>query len=327
MREAAVRRLKKLQSPDRRLTYHSRGEDMAMATGLTDGSGAWAKWRGNALIQLAIMAACLLAWLIAFQGFALPAVRKLGDPGTFVGDGARILSALVYLAGAIFLYRLMVEWIERRPVAELARQPGLTLGMAGFAIGTLLFCAVIALIWLAGGVESAAPGGTTHLIASMVAAAMAAVGEELLFRGVLFRIVERSAGTLTALLVSALLFGLAHLANPDATIVSALAIAIEAGLLLGIAFVASRSLWFPIGIHFAWNATQSSIFGLSSSGPTQHGLVNMDFSGPDWMTGGPLGAESSVISVVLCLAVAALFLRWARQKGEWVPAKLKLHLD
>jgi len=298
-----------------------------VATKVDDGSGFWAKWRGNGLVQLAVMAACLLAWMIGFQGFALPAIRKLGEPGTFVGDGARILLALVNVAGAIFLYRLMIGWLERRPVVELARRPGLTLAMIGFAIGTLLFCAVVALIWLTGGVESAAPGGKTHLIASMAAAAMASSSEELLFRGVLLRIVERKTGTLIALLSSALLFGLAHLANPDATIVSVLAIAIEAGLLLGLAYVASRNLWFPIGMHFAWNFTQGSIFGLSSSGPTQHGLVSMEFSGPDWITGGSLGAETSVISVVLCLAVAILFWRRARQKGEWVPARLRLRLD
>lgn len=298
-----------------------------MATNVKAGSGGWAKWRHNALVQLAVMAACLFAWLIAFQGFALPAIRKLGEPGTFVGDGARILSALVYIAGAITLYRLMVGWIERRPVVELARRPGLSLAVTGFAIGTLLFSSVIAVIWLSGGVESATPGGTTHLIASMAAAAMAAVVEELLFRGVLFRIVERATGTLIALVVSALLFGLAHLANPDATIVSVVAIAIEAGLLLGIAYVASRNLWFPIGIHFAWNFTQGGIFGVSSSGPTQHGLLSMEFSGSNLMTGGSFGAESSVISILLCLAVAVLFLRWARQKGEWVPPRLMLYLD
>src|SRR5262245_41641769 len=144
---------------------------MILATNGNDGSGGLAKWRGNALIRLAIMATCLFAWVIAFQGFALPAIRKLGEPGTIVGDGVRILSALIFVAGAIAFYRLLVEWIERRPVVELARRPGSTLGVIGLGIGTLLFCSVIMVIGLAGGIDSLTPGGRSHLISSMVAAA------------------------------------------------------------------------------------------------------------------------------------------------------------
>ena len=291
------------------------------------GPRSWERLRRNALVQLAVMGACLMAWMIGFAGFAMPALRGLGTAGTFAGDAVRILGALVYIATAISLYRLLVQWIERRPAVELARKPGAALGFLGFAIGALLFCGVISLLCLVGAAQLAGFGDTTRLVASLSAAMMAAVGEELLFRGVLFRILEQAAGTVTALLVSALLFGLAHIANPNATLFSSLAIAIEAGLLLGLAFVATRNLWFPIGIHLAWNFTQGGIFGASVSGSASPGLVKTFFLGPDWLTGGAFGPEASVISLALCIALALVFALLARNRGRWKPTKLRLQLD
>jgi len=146
-------------------------------------------------------------------------------------------------------------------------------------------------------------------------------------RGVMFRIVERATGTSIALLVSSLFFGLAHLANPDATLFSALIIAIEAGLLLGLAYVVTRNLWFPIGIHFAWNFTEGGIFGASGSSSAQHGLVNMAFSGPDWITGGTLGLDNSTVPVALCIALALTFALRARKHGNWAPMRWRIRLD
>ena len=280
--------------------------------------------RRNAFSRLTIMAACLV-WLIAFKGFAVPALKGLGTPGSMPGDSARVIGALIYAAGALLLYRNLVGRIEHRPVVELARRPGTTHGLAGLGIGTLLSCTAIASMSVAGAVHLTGLGEATRLIATFTAAIMAAVGEELLFRGVLFRILEQAFGTFAALLASALLFGLAHIVNPDATLIGALAIAIEAGLLLGLAYVVTRNLWFPIGLHLAWNFTQGGIFGPASG--KEHGLVRLAFTGPDWLTGGALGVEGSVLTVALCLALAAAFAVLALRRGEWRPAQLKLTLE
>jgi membrane protease YdiL (CAAX protease family) len=298
-----------------------------MATKAEEGSPYWARLRCNALIQLAVMAACLLSWMIGFVGLAMPAVRGLWEAGTFAGNGARLFGALVYIAVAITIYQLLVQWIERRPAFELARIPGVRQGLIGFAIGALLFIASIGVMWLAGWAHPIGIGGANYLIAAASASMMAAVGEELLFRGVMFRIVERATGTTIALLVSSLFFGLAHLANPDATLFSALIIAIEAGLLLGLAYVVTRNLWFPIGIHFAWNFTEGGIFGASGPSSAQHGLVNMAFSGPDWITGGTLGLDNSTVPVALCIALALTFALRARRHGNWAAMRLRVRLD
>ncbi|MFL6749975.1 MAG: CPBP family intramembrane glutamic endopeptidase [Sphingomicrobium sp.] len=298
-----------------------------MATKADAGMRSWARLRRNALIQLAIMAGCVLVWLIAFRGFIVPALKTLGPPGSFIGDGMRLMSALVYAAGALLIYHVLIGWIERRPTLELSRRPGVELGLAGFAIGMLLFFLAAGVGWLAGWARPIAYGGTTYLIAVGSASLMAAVGEEVLFRGILFRIVERAAGTSIALLVSALFFGLAHLANPDSTLLSSIVIAIEAGLLLGLAYAVSHNLWFPIGIHFAWNFTEGGIFGASGSDGPQHGLIQMAFSGPDWLTGGALGLGGSLIALVLCVGLAFVFALLTRKHGNWAPTRLRIRLD
>jgi len=142
-----------------------------------------------------------------------------------------------------------------------------------------------------------------------------AVTEEVLFRGVIFRLLERRGGTWIALAVSALLFGLVHLVNPGATIWGAVAIAIEAGLMLGAAYAVTGSLWLPIGLHLGWNVTIVAIFGTIPSGShARDALVTATTDGPVWLTGGGFGPEASVIAVLVCSIATAALLVAARRR-------------
>jgi len=281
--------------------------------------------RHNALFRLAVMGSCLMVWLVGFRGLAIPALRGMGEPGTVIGDGARLFGAAIYVAGALLLYCVLVRKVERREPVELAQRPGATLGSLGFGIGLALCCTVIGVMWLAGAARPVGFGDGSRLVAQFTAAMMAAVGEELLFRGILFRILEQAMGTARALIASALFFGLAHIVNPDATLASALVIAIESGVMLGLAFVATRNLWFPIGIHLAWNFAQGGIFGATGSAGSPS-LVKLAFAGPDWVTGGPTGTDMSAITVTFCLVLAVTFAILARNRNHWAPARLKLRL-
>ena len=112
------------------------------------------------------------------------------------------------------------------------------------------------------------------------------------------------------LLSSALVFGLAHWTNPGGTLWSGIAIAIEAGLLLGAAYKWSGTLWHPIGIHWAWNFTQGNIFGFAVSGnEVTDSLLLSRVEGPSWLTGDAFGPEGSVIAVALGALVSAWFIR------------------
>ncbi|MGV2806384.1 CPBP family intramembrane metalloprotease, partial [Clostridium perfringens] len=130
------------------------------------------------------------------------------------------------------------------------------------------------------------------LISSIGAALGAAIVEELIFRGLMFQAIDRLGGKSLALAVTSLFFGVAHLGNPGATLYSAFAIALEAGVLLGAAFLWRRNLWFTIGLHFAWNAFEG-LLGIPVSGHSAAGLFTVKVNGAALLTGGDFGLEGS----------------------------------
>jgi membrane protease YdiL (CAAX protease family) len=160
----------------------------------------------------------------------------------------------------------------------------------------------------------------SYLIPAIAMALSSSVFEELLFRGVFFGSVEAWFGSWAALVVSSLVFGLTHLINPQGTIEGALFIAVEAGILLGAAFMLTRRLWLSIGFHMAWNYTQSAIFsGIVSGNDAAPGLIRSTVKGPDFLTGGSFGVESSVLALTLCTMTGIVMLVLAARRRKVVP--------
>ena len=156
------------------------------------------------------------------------------------------------------------------------------------------------------------------VVAPLVSAIGTAVIEEILLRGIVFRITESALGTWIALVLSSMLFGLLHLMNPQATLQGAVAIIFEAGVLLGAAYVLTRRLWLPIGIHAGWNFTQGGIFGVAVSGHRSEGVLEGTLTGPEWLSGGSFGAEASVVAVVLGIALGTALVVMARRRGHLI---------
>lgn len=228
-----------------------------------------------------------------------------------------ILLATLPVPLAIGAYFVLVHTIERREMTELGFSGAAREIAQGIAIGGLLFCTIILILALAGYYRAVGTNGLSVLLRPFYLAVSSAVFEEILFRGVLFRVTERSLGSWIALAISAAIFGGLHLLNPNATLVGAIAIMVTAGFTLGGAFMLTRRLWLPMGIHFAWNFTQSGIFGSAVSGnPAAQGILRSVLTGPDWVTGGAFGVEASIVTVVVG-AVVGTFLIWrAIKKGN-----------
>ncbi|HZB70121.1 MAG TPA: CPBP family intramembrane glutamic endopeptidase, partial [Sphingomicrobium sp.] len=162
-------------------------------------------------------------------------------------------------------------------------------------------------------------GGTAELLQAAVAVAiLPGFMEELLFRGILFRWLEEFGGSWFALALTSALFGLWHLFNPNATALASFAIALEAGVLLGGAYMLTRNLWMAIGLHAAWNFTQGWIFDVPVSGTDQHGMVEAQLSGPELLSGGAFGLEASLIAMVLATAAGVMLVVLAVRRGELV---------
>ncbi|MEW2625612.1 CPBP family intramembrane glutamic endopeptidase [Streptomyces sp. NPDC048106] len=260
---------------------------------------------------------------LVWQILAVVAVGAVGGQSVTAVQSNPWLSLL--LAGltvvlSVFVYRWVVGRTERRPVTELAREGAQGALLRGLAIGVAMFGCVIANIYLLGDYKVHGFGSLTGAVALFGFMAGAAVTEELMFRGLLFRLVERGLGTYIALALSGAVFGAVHLLNKDATLLGGVAIAIEAGGMLAAAYAATRSLWLPIGLHFGWNFAESGIFGteVSGNGDT-HGLLDASTSGTKLITGGEFGPEASVYSVLFGALLMVAFLWLAHRRGHIVP--------
>jgi uncharacterized protein len=114
-------------------------------------------------------------------------------------------------------------------------------------------------------------------------------------------------------------FGLLHLLNAHASLQGAVAIMLEAGVLLAGAYLMTRRLWLPIGIHIGWNFTQGGVFGVAVSGTPATGVLRGVLSGPSWLSGGIFGAEASIVAVIIGLIAAGTFLTIAVRRRHIVP--------
>jgi membrane protease YdiL (CAAX protease family) len=226
-----------------------------------------------------------------------------------------LLLGVVAAGLTLALYTYASRKIERRVVDELPRRPR-AVGQ-GVLLGIGLFTATMLIIGVLGGFRLAGWGSFGGFVSAAGLMIAVAVAEEVLFRGVLFRIVEEWTGTWGALAISAVLFGALHLLNPGATIGGALAVMV-AGSMLAAAYVATRALWLPIGLHFGWNFAETGIFSATVSGSdgTRVGLLRSAFDGPAILTGGGFGPEASIVAVLVCAVPIVLLLRLAHRRGH-----------
>jgi len=216
------------------------------------------------------------------------------------------VTSVIAAAAMIGLYALFVRWFEGQNPEDLPLNKCLKHTGMGFAAGLLYFTIVVAIMMLAGVYKAVDICKDWKGLADALSMFLiVGIGEEIIFRGVMFRWIDQRWGFWWAMGISALVFGLVHITNDNATLWSSVAIALEAGLLLGAAYKWAGSLWFPIAIHWAWNFSQGNIFGFAVSGNYPGAsLILADINGPEWLTGGAFGAEASVISVIIGTAIA-----------------------
>lgn len=233
----------------------------------------------------------------------------------YVIVGSILLSSLVLLA-----YYGWNRVLEGGKAADVRMKDLLPETGKGLLIGLLYFVVVVGIMmaFRLYSVQSVHFEAYTQL-AQFSFFLTVAVGEEIIFRGIMFRMIDERWNTWVALIVSTIVFGLVHAANPNATWWSTLAIALESGILLGASYKYSGSLYLPIGIHWAWNYTQGNVFGFAVSGNDfGTSIITPLVEGPDFVTGGAFGAEASIPAVVVGMLFASWFVWkiWKRQSAE-----------
>ena len=263
------------------------------------------------------------AMLVGFGYVIHAAVAVFGWTAANASPLQHALSILsLQLLPALIAYLLLVRLIEQRSVDELSLRDIPVFGIGGLITGALLFSLVVGALWVLGVYHVTGTRTAVDWLPQILVTGIGAgIGEEIIARGVLFRIVEEARGTWVALAVSALFFGGAHIFNPGATLWSSAAIAIEAGLMLGLLYQVTRSLWACIGLHAAWNIMQGTVYGIPVSGGVAQGWLLSRRTGPVWLSGGDFGAEASVVALTVCSLLSLALLRTARRRGTIVPAK------
>lgn len=263
------------------------------------------------------MAVALALVVAAIAAVQLPLL--VVDPAE-LDPALRATVPALLAVGLVFLVcKFAVSRLGRHPRDDLPLAIAPAHLAAGLALGFAIFAGVVGMAALLG-VYRITGWGTLEgwLGFFMAGGVVASFVEEVIFRGVIFRWLEELAGSWIALIVSGALFGFAHIANDNATLFSSVAIAIEAGVLLGAAYMLTRSLWLAVGLHAGWNLTQGLVFDVSVSGNEVDGIVEAQLSGPQWLSGGAFGLEASVIALVVATGAGLVMLAMAARRGELI---------
>ncbi|MDZ4837065.1 MAG: type II CAAX endopeptidase family protein [Candidatus Melainabacteria bacterium] len=195
---------------------------------------------------------------------------------------------------------------------------------AGFLFGTIMLGIMFGITYLSGGFTVSKVNWPVNVFPGLGLYLIAGFTEEWIFRGFIFRTLEKSAGTIAAVLISSILFGFAHVVNmppsaaPAYIFYACTLLSFEAGLPLAGAYLLRRSLWLPVGIHWAWNFLEGTVFGVSVSG-TDPGatILTSKMVGNDLLSGGVFGPEASLPFFAVGSLVGIGLLYVSYKKGNW----------
>ena len=231
---------------------------------------------------------------------------------------ADLVFRVIFLIASLGAGYLCVKLLEGLPWRSL----GLTLHshwlrdlIVGSVIGILSLAFATAIAFIGGGLHFArSPAAISAIILTLLVSALlfiiAALSEEALFRGYPLQTLTRAQLTWLGVLLTSVPFAAIHLKNPNAGSWIAFINTALAGVWLAVAYLRTRSLWFPLGVHWAWNWALGSVFGLPVSGITKIApnpmLVGTDL-GPAWFTGGTYGIEGGVACTIVLL-ISTVFI-------------------
>lgn len=271
------------------------------------------------LVVLAIL--CVLTFNIAADTTLRLAGLLSGEPFTTraaAPSGTRLAAVIVGSIAMLGGYGLAVRLGEDRAAGEIGLKPMLKELPVGIAIGGAIMTIIIAILWSAGWAVIEA-GPITGVAEAAKQAVQSAVIEETLMRLVIFRMLWRAFGVWPALVATALIFGVLHLANPDASLFGAICLIAGEGVGAGLYLLTGR-VWMSIGMHAGWNFALGWVFGSAvsgldsfASGPLRthpaEGVVTL-------LSGGGFGPEASIAALIVSLAGSALCLTLAWRKGQ-----------
>ena len=273
-------------------------------------------------------------WRLLVHGliFVICALIIAGGAGVLLlGTGNEALLENQLINQAIFLITITVatflarRFVDRRSFISLGfawnGQAGRDL-LVGFLIPAVIMGAIFLVEWALGWLDFrgfAWEFGPVSIIATTVPImflvfVLVGWNEELLSRGYWLQNMAEGVNLPFGVALSSVLFGLLHLANPNATIIAVVGVML-AGVFLAYGYVRTRQLWLPIGLHIGWNFFENTVFGFPVSGIDTLGLLFHTNTGPELITGGAFGPEAGLIVIPGMLLGAGLIYGYTRKRA------------
>lgn len=223
--------------------------------------------------------------------------------------------SIATLLGTLTVLFLFMRFVEKRKFKELGlkiKDRGFDL-LAGIIIGLIVMATGFFLLVVLDEINVENFNLDLQEILLSIGVFMAvSISEELLCRGYIQRNLMYSFNNYIALIVSSLLFALAHSFNPNLSWI-ALAGLFGAGILLGLSYIYTKNLWFPISLHFSWNLFQA-YFGFNVSGQEFYSIVEFNIAEENILNGGKFGFEASIFSLILQIALILLIFRYYQKR-------------
>ena len=252
----------------------------------------------------------VVANFIAATGFWLAGASHPNLGEILYRNGAAAL-----LIGGYLGLSSMLDYVEEGNWAYIGlplNSDAIRQGSIGFGIGAGMITIAVAIIGIVGDLNfhvHISPRTLSHGAAILVLLIGGAMLEELMFRGYPFQRLVESGGAWGAILFFSVLFGAVHLGNPNAGGIRSWGFAntILVGILFAYAYLRTRTLWLPFGIHLSWNLFLGLVYGLPVSGLRDFSvIVRTEASGSKLLTGGAYGIEASATGAFVIVLGFAL---------------------
>lgn len=252
---------------------------------------------------------------------------------SYDGYGLLFLQAAEFFGVTISVY-LARRFLDKRSFSSLGLKIN-KLGLRDIAVGIwitffmmgLVYMVEYALGWLTfiGFAWNADSTGTIITQTLIILATFVLVGwnEELLSRGYHLQNLTSGLNKVWAVMLSSVIFGLLHLSNFNATFAGAIGITF-AGTFLAFAYLRTRQLWLPIGLHIGWNFFEGAVFGFPVSGLETYRLIRISVNGPEGWTGGLFGPEAGLVAIpALLVGTLLVFIYTQNRSGHDVENPVK----
>ncbi|MFO7672151.1 MAG: type II CAAX endopeptidase family protein [Lutibacter sp.] len=281
------------------------------------------KNRGWQRILLLIVPYILIVGIFEYIG-ALIAKADIGDVNSQKTSEQHMIMSFFSLLGTFLVIWFFMKYLDKERFMKVGFEPKNKLNefLVGIVIGAFIMTTGYLILLLLGEINfERVIFDFKEILFSIFFFVIVAVMEELLMRGYILKNLMISFNKYVALIISSIFFSLMHAFNPNIDLFSLINIFL-AGILLGISYIHTKNLWFPIALHLSWNLFQA-ILGFNVSGQKTYSLIEFGITENNLLNGGKFGFEGSILSVIAMLVtIVGIEIYYKRQKAVTTPQEV-----